>query len=387
MKLRTLLLGSATAMVMAGGAYAADLTVAEPVDYVRVCDAFGVGYWYIPGTDTCIKIGGDVEFDATVFNDNEDYYSYYGVSDAELGNHYGFGTGVYLTIDTKSMTDWGPLEGFIAFFGANGGSYNVDEAYISIGPLLVGYTRTLMTYMRGGFAWDGGSWFNAEHKVNTVRLTWAMNGFGLAVALEDHQGYWGSWYDYYYIGDGYSSFPDVVAALTFSNAMFDAKISGIYSDAWDTTYGNGFAIAAGITVKLDSLAPGDKFLIKGGWGAGPWAIGENGMRALQFQDYLALGEATWSVMGSFVHYLSPNFWASVTASYASGSEWIPYGCYCLTGDYLNAVQAQFALGYEPAPNFWLKPSITWIHGWDTDGGDTWSDWVFNLRVQRDFGGK
>ena len=34
-----------------------------PVDYVRVCDAFGSGFFYIPGTDTCLKIGGYVRGD------------------------------------------------------------------------------------------------------------------------------------------------------------------------------------------------------------------------------------------------------------------------------------------------------------------------------------
>ena len=63
MKLKTLLLSSAAAFAVVGGAQAADLSVAEPVDYVKVCDAFGAGYWYIPGTDTCLKIGGLVQFD------------------------------------------------------------------------------------------------------------------------------------------------------------------------------------------------------------------------------------------------------------------------------------------------------------------------------------
>ena len=69
MKLKTLLLSSAAAFAVVGGAQAADLSVAEPVDYVKVCDAFGAGYWYIPGTDTCIKIGGltrmDINFHST----------------------------------------------------------------------------------------------------------------------------------------------------------------------------------------------------------------------------------------------------------------------------------------------------------------------------------
>ncbi len=34
----------------------------EPVEYVRVCDAYGTGYFYIPGTETCLQIGGYVRF-------------------------------------------------------------------------------------------------------------------------------------------------------------------------------------------------------------------------------------------------------------------------------------------------------------------------------------
>ena len=68
MKFKTLLLGTAAALSVVGGAQAADLAVAEPVDYVKVCDAYGVGYWYIPGTDTCIRIGGQVKLNAYVFS-------------------------------------------------------------------------------------------------------------------------------------------------------------------------------------------------------------------------------------------------------------------------------------------------------------------------------
>ena len=66
MTLKTLLLGSAAAFAVVGGAQAADLSVAEPVDFVRICDYFGTTYWYIPGTDTCLKIGGNVEFDVNI---------------------------------------------------------------------------------------------------------------------------------------------------------------------------------------------------------------------------------------------------------------------------------------------------------------------------------
>ena len=64
MKFRSLLLGTAAVFAAVGGAKAADLTVVEAIDYVKVCDAYGAGYHYIPGTDTCLRIGGYVQLEA-----------------------------------------------------------------------------------------------------------------------------------------------------------------------------------------------------------------------------------------------------------------------------------------------------------------------------------
>ena len=38
-------------------------TRAPAVQYVKVCSPYGVGFYYIPGTDTCLKIGGYVRVD------------------------------------------------------------------------------------------------------------------------------------------------------------------------------------------------------------------------------------------------------------------------------------------------------------------------------------
>ena len=31
---------------------------AKPVQYVKICSLYGDAFYYIPGTDTCIKFGG-----------------------------------------------------------------------------------------------------------------------------------------------------------------------------------------------------------------------------------------------------------------------------------------------------------------------------------------
>ena len=67
---KSLILGSAAGLVAMSGAQAADLPVkAKAVEYVRICSLYGAGFFYIPGTDTCIKLGGYLRVDTT-FNGN-----------------------------------------------------------------------------------------------------------------------------------------------------------------------------------------------------------------------------------------------------------------------------------------------------------------------------
>ena len=59
-----MLLGSAAALFAISSAQAADMPVkAKPVEYVRICSLYGEGFYYIPGTDICLKIGGYVQAD------------------------------------------------------------------------------------------------------------------------------------------------------------------------------------------------------------------------------------------------------------------------------------------------------------------------------------
>src|SRR5207248_2881370 len=70
---KSLILGSAAGLLAMGGAQAADLPVkAKAVEYVRICSLYGAGFYYIPGTDTCIKLGGYLRVE-TALNTNSVY--------------------------------------------------------------------------------------------------------------------------------------------------------------------------------------------------------------------------------------------------------------------------------------------------------------------------
>ncbi len=61
---------TAASVVMLAGAHAADLPVkAGKIEYVKVCSLYGAGFYYIPGTDTCVRIGGAMNI-LTTFNGN-----------------------------------------------------------------------------------------------------------------------------------------------------------------------------------------------------------------------------------------------------------------------------------------------------------------------------
>ncbi len=310
MKIKTLLLGSAAAFAVAGGAQAADLSVAEPVDYVRVCDAFGTGYWYIPGTDTCLKIGGYVQFDVN-FHTTSDVD--YGTSTHSAG--WDFITEAGLKVTAKSMTEYGPLTGYLELRGKSNNnedtnSYNgttgsgnsdrlayLDSAWLELGMLLVGRTGSVYDY-GGGFTFDGSS-YDSDAAADQVRLSWAMSGFGVQLAIEDPRDRWGSDLSVSY------SMPNIVGNITMSQATWDGKLSVGFAE---TTSGSGFGLQAAATFKLDSIAPGDKLRLKAAWAQGQVGSFAGG-------PVSANGSSVWSALASFQHFWSPTLSSAVTFSY------------------------------------------------------------------------
>jgi hypothetical protein len=100
MNIKSLLLGSAAALAVVSGAQAADAVVAaepEPVEYVKVCDAYGTGWFYLPGTETCLKIGGQLRYEKRV--------SWVGDHNTAYDNH----GRIKLDVEAKNDSEWGTV--------------------------------------------------------------------------------------------------------------------------------------------------------------------------------------------------------------------------------------------------------------------------------------
>src|ERR1044072_8960385 len=113
---KSLLLGSAAGLVAAAGAQAADLPVkAKPVEYVKICSIYGAGFFYIPGTDTCIKIGGWIRAEYAFQSANSDL-SFLGqaggLNNRINSNEYAMRARWVTSLDVRTQTEYGTLRAY-----------------------------------------------------------------------------------------------------------------------------------------------------------------------------------------------------------------------------------------------------------------------------------
>jgi hypothetical protein len=214
MNIKSLLLGSAVASVAFTGAQAADAIFVpepEPMEYVRVCDVYGAGFFYIPGTETCLKVGGYVRYQINV-DEGDD-----GWRKQSRAN---------LQVDARSETELGTLRSFMElWFQSNtpnnpaNDSTRVRQAFIELGGLYMGRKVTLYD---GGFAGEYDN-FGYDAEVHTIGYNFAAaNGVNVGLALEEYQ-------------DDEDYTPNVVGKLGFTQGWGSANIWAAYdsfSEEW-----------------------------------------------------------------------------------------------------------------------------------------------------------
>ena len=164
MKMKTaqsLLVASATSLVAISGAQAADLPVkAAPVQYVKVCSMYGAGFYYIPGTDMCIKVGGYVRTQAEWQSNNgisygSTYNGIFGTSNIANGRFDRFTDSINMTgrsmisVDARNESEYGTVRGYIRLGAQTLGSgattastFFFDRAFIQFGGFTAGRTQS-----------------------------------------------------------------------------------------------------------------------------------------------------------------------------------------------------------------------------------------------------
>ncbi len=153
--MRGLLIASAAGLTTITAAHAADLPVkAKPVEYVKICSLYGSGFYYIPGTDTCIRIGGHIRAEVSFFGrglGDQSWFTGDGLSTRTRDRDVFYTRSrVYTNVDTRTQTSFGTLRTFSVVraelatptgLAAATGAINIDTGIIQWGGFTIGRTE------------------------------------------------------------------------------------------------------------------------------------------------------------------------------------------------------------------------------------------------------
>jgi len=432
--LKTWLLGSAAALASVGAAQAADLPVkkATPVEFVRVCSAYGAGFFYIPGTDTCLRLSGRARFDYGFQaplgrgQGNGDYSGYRGLARINLDarTQTGYGTlRAFLRLEAASRTGIPTLHSGTQIRGANAfpGTgidqygrveqyFNTDKAFVQFAGLTAGRASSFFDFYAHDFEYVGATSGSDVSSTNLLAYTAALgNGFSATLSVEDPSfrrtpiyaptaaagapvgntstqifGQANSLIPVVLgvdaagrpIGFGFTDgiqrnrLPDFVGVLRFDQPWGSAQVSGAVHElntgnvipqggflgfnnagtplnattasAQRTKSEYGWAVQGGLKVNAPFIAPGDAFYLQGAYAEGAQSYTGNSaypggytsnatsVQGASFNQYFA--DATinpftnqlqlsksFSVVGSFLHYWTPEWRSAFFASYGENS--------------------------------------------------------------------
>jgi hypothetical protein len=353
------------------GAQAADLPVkAKPVQYVKICSLYGAGFYYIPGTDMCLKIGGWVRFEAAYGgNGSLGAGPFNGNVNNRTTNNSTWRARGYITADARNQTEFGTVRSYIAIglntntTGADSASntFSANRAFIQWAGFTFGQAQSFYDF----YSVPATSYWGVFPASDTGDPGWQVaaytaqfgNGLSATIGAEMRRqtaivnagtGATGA------VGNAYGGFqtPDIVANLRVDQAWGSAQIMGALHQVNGTYYGAtdatghpddkwGFAVGGGIKLNAPMIGQGDYLQAQVNYAQGAnryvfftpsfnWAYREGGQAAYGVNSDAVYGGAgatasdlelttAWGVNAAYEHFWSPAWKTSVYGGYAAVS--------------------------------------------------------------------
>jgi len=391
---KSLLLGSAAGLVAIAGAQAADLPVkAKPVQYVKICSLYGAGFYYIPGTDTCIKIGGWVRAQYMFGIDNGTNgpltLSATAPTTGSLAQSNGGGTYSrisadgfqwrargYITADARQQTAYGTARAYIAVGRSgdqNGGAstnFSSNRAFIQWAGFTFGLAQSFYDFFSGpAVSYYGGQIVPASDTGdggNFIASYTAQlgNGWAASVSAEDWTANRGTQVYNAVPGSGFTA-PTAVAAPTQAyegeyapDAVANLRVDGTWGaaqamGAWHRVGAQNTSITAGNTGMATHPGNKDGYAVGVGVKLNAPMIGKG--------DYL---QAQFNYTEGALGYLFAGRGAAMYGSYRNGQGYGVVADSVVTGS-LAAPAQQLTTGWginASYEHFWNGAWKTSVYG-------------------------
>jgi hypothetical protein len=376
---KVLLLGSTAGLVGVSGAQAADLPVkARPVEYVKICNLYGEGFYYIPGTDICLKVGGYVRADYgwNVTGARTPHYSGAAGAQDRTVNPYSTRHRAHFNFDSRTQTAYGTLRTYVAVHidNENQGTVTVNptRAFIQWAGFTFGHTKSFTDVPGTPGDQTFKSLFQTQNHsdtgangTNQIAYTWELgNGMTLNVGADERRtkALANLSNNVVTVGSnpgtafGPYQHPTPWVNFAVNQAWGRLGVSGIFNKINATYYTGGlgcpvgaqpgtsqcfypddkwgWAVLSGIDIKAPWAGPGDHFggYFNYGQGASAYAGGNNLSSPGLFAggNTVALGVITdavfvnggqfelttaWTTGGGYEHFWLTNFSTTVYGTY------------------------------------------------------------------------
>jgi hypothetical protein len=439
--LKKLLVSAGSVMICSGASYAADLPSKKsaPVEYVKICNAYGAGYFYIPGSDTCLRLSGRVRADymyipgKTVYSGISNTGAPTVSSPSDSQHLHGTEMRARLSFDARTPTSMGTVQTVAQFRMARKGGVlqnasaatnasagvDLEAAYVRFAGFTFGAAKDNFVFMDPKIFGDSyWSTFSKGAKQLAYTATFG-GGFSGTIALQDRvdtarsagsAGVSGSY-------EVYNSVPQLNANLNVDQSWGSLQFSGAYSNisvnnatnSYDESKG-AYALGMGLKLDLPMLAKGDTLWLTTNYADG---MSEYTAAFLTTKDERGAGGfssslrsyvttptgiqtvKSWNVAAALDHFWAPQYRSTFFASYAAlkapagaeASAWNGSGYF---GD-ASVWNAGANFVWIPVRNFEIgaevmysqvkqdvrSPNLTVYSGTD-------SNWTGRLRVERNF---
>jgi hypothetical protein len=356
---KSLLLGSAAGFAAVAGANAADLPARKAVaavEYVKVCSTYGAGFFVVPGTESCLRIGGRVRADAL-----------YAEPFTRAQDSFGIRARGRLNVDYRTATAYGLLRTYLRFeITQNSGSFSqgattvdpqIQQAFVQFGGLTAGRVVSFWDNPDLPTQHMGTLRFSDAPDVALFAYTFSFgNGFSATLSAENGEarrvGYAAvsgidpitglptSVATGFYAGQ---TMPDIVGNVRYSGTWGGAQLNGaIHQNRGlfipaaisptgialtpDTDY--GWAVGGSAWFNMPFLGAGDAAWVAAQYADGALAylgLGTNtraGIATGFAQDAFAFADADtasgkgWSIAGGITHNWTPTVRSSLFGSWA-----------------------------------------------------------------------
>lgn len=387
---------------------------------LRACTAFGPGFFYVPGSDTCLRIGGRIRVDYLV---NQTW--------SRLQDGVGSRTRGRIEAEARTLTDYGPLRTIIrldstvstgAFSRAipsidtNGSYYKQDSALsramIQFAGFTAGRFSSFFDFYAGLLNWGGTKLGSSEGAINGAAYT-AIFAKGLTATLSFEDGDDRAIEAGNYMAAG-RVLPDIVANLRTDQDWGSAQLSMAAHQirpayGHDFTQGNstyGWAAQLGLKLALPALAPGDELWLQAGYSDG--ALSYVGLREKTFRvgglrytlsDAFFVGNsiqltAGYSLTAALSHYWSPTVRQAAFGNYTAVVPTAPAIATFNSVSRAGILQIGSNLIWSPMKDLDIGAELIWLQ---LAGAKTVSSAIlgqpplnrdsglqYRMRIQRDF---